>query len=107
MALVYCADKQSGHCFSLTRFPDEDAIEVMVIDQVNSKVLDLDVTLDGRCLLAQIPPDLSRKIGGIEQYIVHLDLPDDELPVLVSALQQIFSGKSGLKFVTVARSAGA
>lgn len=101
MALVYCVDKASGHCFSLTRFPDQEEIELMVVDQIISKVTDLDITLNGRCLIATLPPDLSRRLDGIEQYCVHLDLPDHEFPVLTESLAKIFDGKSGLKVVRV------
>jgi hypothetical protein len=97
MALVYCVDKQSGHCFSLTRFPDESEIEVMVVDQIVERVLDLDVVLQGHYLQARLPPKLTRRLDGVEQYKVHLDLPDQELPNLIKSLEKIFEGKSGLR----------
>jgi len=97
MALIYCVDKQSGHCFSLTRFPDKDVIEVMVVDQIVEKVLDLEVVLKGYHLQARLPPELTRRLDGVEQYAVHLDLPDQELPNLIKSLEKIFEGKSGLR----------
>ncbi len=96
MALVYCVDKETGHCFSLTRFPGQDEIEVMVVDQINAKVLDLHVTLTGNCLQATIPEGLARRLDGVEQYSVYLDLPNHERAVLISSLKKIFEGKSGL-----------
>ncbi len=99
MALVYCVDKETHHCFSLTRFPGQEEIEVMVVDQINTKVLDLQVTLVGDCLQAILPAELARRLDGVERYIVHLDLPDHERAVLISSLKKIFEGKCGLSLV--------
>ncbi|WP_232452167.1 hypothetical protein [Burkholderia ubonensis] len=41
MAYLYCSDVQSGYCFSLSRFPADTSIEIMVIDERNFKVGDL------------------------------------------------------------------
>lgn len=96
MALVYCVDKESGHCFSLTRLPGEEEIEVMVVDQINTKALDLQVTLVDNCLRAIIPEELARHLDGVEEYIINLDLPNHEQAVLISSLKKIFEGKRGL-----------
>lgn len=99
MALVYCVDQRSRHCFSLTRFPGENEIEVMIVDQVLEKVPDLDVSLNGSCLTAKLPPGLAQRVGGVQQYVVHIDLSEDQLPNLISALKKIFEGKGGLKLL--------
>lgn len=99
MALVYCVDKQSGHCFSLSRFPGDAEIEIMVVDQLVEKVLDLEVVLEGRTLRAKIPQRLAMRLEGVEQYIVHLDLPEAEMPNLIKSLEAIFSGKEGFELI--------
>jgi hypothetical protein len=99
MALVYCVDKQSGQCFSLARFPGGNEIEVMVVDQIVERVIDLEVSLQGRCLQVRLPPKLARQLDGVEQYTVHLDLPDQELPNLIESLKKVFEGKSGLRLM--------
>nr|WP_206425901.1 hypothetical protein [Ralstonia solanacearum] len=55
MAFVYCMDEQRNYCFSLSRFPDEERIEVMVRDQLVCKVDDVSVTLEGRTMTTHHP----------------------------------------------------
>lgn len=96
MALVYCIDKETRHCFSFARYPGEEEIEVMVGLQTNTRVLDLQVTLTSNCLRVNIPEEPARRLEGVEQYIIHLDLLDPERAVLISSLKMIFEGKNGL-----------
>lgn len=97
MALVYCMDRAANYCFSLTRFPDQDEIEVMVLDQVLTKVTDLELTLDGDVLTANLDPVTAGLLDGIQKYVINLEVSDDERRQLLEALKKIFEGKKGFK----------
>lgn len=99
MAYLYCSDKQSDYCFSLSRFPHEDSIEIMVLDQINTHVADLTVRLTGSCLDVRIPVDVAARLDNIEKYVIHLDISQDERLTIVETLEKIFEGKSGFSIV--------
>ena len=99
MAFVYCYDKTKQYCFSLSRFPDSDLIEIMVRDQINIKTNDLSVTLTGRQLVALLEKHLADRLDGHCEYVVSLDVPDDALPNLLASVGKIFEGKQGLTIV--------
>jgi len=96
MALVYCVDRTANQVFSLTRFPDQDEIELMVLDQLVTRVRDLEVTLDGQVLRADLPPEVARDLDGTRQYVVTLMATEVELQQVKDALAKIFEGKAGL-----------
>jgi hypothetical protein len=50
LAYVYCTD-ESGYCMSLARLPDDDLVEVMVLDQVNHKTREVTVELSREALI--------------------------------------------------------
>jgi len=97
MALVYCIDIAADYCFSLTRLTDQDEIEVMVLDQVLIKVNDLNLTFREDVLTAHLDPSTANQLDGFEEYVVNLDVSDEERLQLIKALRKIFEGKQGFR----------
>lgn len=97
MALVYCVDRTANYVFSLSRFPDQDEIELMVLDQLVARVRDLEVILDGNVLRADLPLEVARELDGTRQYVVNLMATGVELQHVRDALAKIFEGKKGLR----------
>lgn len=98
MALVYCFDKGKNYCFSLSRFPDEDEIDVMVLDQINHKVDDLSVRLEEKILTVNLDGGVATQLDGHTTYtIALLDIDGVGLLSLHDALRKIFEGKNGLQ----------
>jgi hypothetical protein len=98
MALIYCFDQDQNYCFSLSRFPDEDEIEVMVLDQVNRKVSDLSVILEGSILNILLDDKLAAQLDGHRSYTICLTGTDgSKMENLRNALRKIFEGKQGLR----------
>lgn len=98
MALLYCIDKEQNYCFSLSRFPDEEKIEVMILDQVNCKVDDLSVKLRGSMLNVSIDESLAAQLDGHRTYSINLFGADGvKVEDLRDALHKIFEGKHGLR----------
>ena len=96
MAYMYCYDESKRYCFSLSRFPEGEEIEVMVLDQVNLKVDDLSVEFDSRQLVVQLEKNVADRLDGHDQYIIDVVLTEDEDLILRETLYKIFSGKKGL-----------
>ena len=95
MALVYCTS--GSYCFSLSRFPDRDTIQVMVLDQIHKDVPDLSVELEDGTIYARLDEDTAAKLDGYTHYIVHLGGAEAETDELHAALNKIFEGKKGLR----------
>jgi hypothetical protein len=100
MALVYCVDKKQRYCFSLTRFPNESSIAVMVLDQLNCRVDDLSVELRGNVLTARLEKSVAERLDGHSEYVVELEQGNQGLESLTAALVKIFEGKSGLRLLS-------
>lgn len=99
MALVYCFDKEKNYCFSLSRFPDENEIEVMVLDQINYKVDDLSVLLRNSTLTVTLNQAVAAKLDGHLNYTIDLvGIDGSGVSLLCDALRKIFEGKHGLRF---------
>lgn len=96
MAFVYCVDRVLNHCFSLSRYPGEQEIEVMAVDQVVAKVDDLDLRLSRASLQARLPQQLVVKLHGIQRYVVQFALDEAAFVSLKESLLKIFEGKGGL-----------
>ncbi|WP_197325076.1 transcriptional repressor [Ralstonia solanacearum] len=97
MAFVYCMDAQRNYCFSLSRFPDEECIEVMVRDQLVCKVDDVSVTLEGQTMTVALDSTVAARLDGESGYVIELNAAEEELPGIRAALRKIFEGKSGLR----------
>lgn len=91
LAYAYCAD-ESGYCLSVCRFPDDELIVVMVIDQVNHKTREVAVELSRDQLLLRVSPEAAAHLDGITEYTVPLTATDSELRELDAALSVIFAG---------------
>lgn len=97
MAFVYCMDAQRNYCFSLSRFPDEERIEVMVRDQLVCKVDDVSVTLEGQTMTVALDSAVAARLDGESGYVIELNAAEEDLPGIRAALRKIFEGKSGLR----------
>lgn len=95
MAFVYCYDSKQDYCFSLSRFPESEEIEIMVLDQVSCRVNDLSVTLLPDRLWVQLEPAVAALLDGHRVYEVCFKPTEVELGELHDALGQIFKNKSG------------
>jgi hypothetical protein len=91
LAYVYCAD-ESGYCLSVCRSPDDELVEVMVIDQVHHKTHEVAVELSREQLRLRLSAAAAAQLDGITEYIVPLAASDDELRELDAALSVIFAG---------------
>ncbi len=90
-------DEQRNYCFSLSRFPDEERIEVMVRDQLVCKVDDVSVTLEGRTMTVALDSAVAARLDGESGYVIALNAAEEDLPGIRAALRKIFEGKSGLR----------
>jgi hypothetical protein len=98
MALVYCVDEIQNYCFSLTRLPDQDEIEVMVRDQNNYRVKDLSVQLQGTILTANLDKEVAAQLDGYTTYVIQLtEVDGQDMLEIQQALRKIFEGKNGLQ----------
>lgn len=97
MTYLYCYDDKKDYCFSLVRVPDSDKIEVMVLDQLNDKVNDVNLTLTRGSLLAHFEKDVAIKLDNILSYTVYFNLSDEKYFELKKVLEVIFEDKSGFQ----------
>ncbi|WP_122440128.1 hypothetical protein [Pseudomonas viridiflava] len=71
MALL-CCHSENGELFSLSRFPDENEVEITVRDDRTHKVSTLKVTFSAERLLLEIDPADGKQLDGHECYeILH------------------------------------
>jgi hypothetical protein len=98
LAYVYCTD-ESGYCLSVCRFPDDELVEVMVIDQVNHKTREVVVELSREHLRLTLSAGAAAQLDGIMEYTVPLTSTDDELRELDAALSVIFAGGNRGEYV--------
>ena len=93
LAYVYCVDK-SGYCLSLARFLHDELVEVMVVDQRNHKTRDVTVKLSRRQLRVNLSAAAAAALDGITEYMVPLEVTENEFRDLDAALSVIFEGGS-------------
>ncbi|KAB0636160.1 hypothetical protein [Burkholderia latens] len=96
-ANIYCHDATQDYCFSLLRFPDESAIEVMVRDRLTAHVKDLSVRLAGNTLEVELDERTAARLDGTTHYVIHLAPGEHDPVVLRAALKEIFDGKNGYR----------
>ena len=89
LAFAYCVD-ESGFCLSLSRFPTDELVEMMVIDQLTYQTREVAVELSREQLRVILSPTAAAALGGITEYLVPLTASDDELRELDAALSVIF-----------------
>jgi hypothetical protein len=94
VAHVYCADKHSGYCLSLSRFfhNDCDSIDVMVYDQVWCSTQDIRVILSRNEMRVELSPSVAQRLMRVTDYIVAFTINDDQFNELDAALTVIFEG---------------
>lgn len=97
MAYVHCTDETSGYCFSLSRIPHEEHIELMVYDQLVARISDLPVVFTGHAIHAELHPELASRLDGVSKYEINLLDIDGRRSELISALHKIFEGKTGFR----------
>ncbi len=91
MAHILCKSEQ-GYFFSLTRYPDEQDIEIIVIDQVNSRTDELFASLSSNRLLVTIPPSVAAKLDGETEYVIDFEASAERLTQIDESLAAIFKG---------------
>jgi hypothetical protein len=88
---IVCTDK-SGYGFSLTRFPDELLIAVMVEDQTHYSTREVTAKLYRDKLLVSLSPSAAKELDGTTEYVIPLSASDEDMARVDSALKAIFSG---------------
>ncbi|WP_334011051.1 hypothetical protein [Burkholderia cepacia] len=96
-ANIYCHDAEQDYCFTLSRFPDDTLIEVMVRDQITWRVKDLSVRLTDDTIDIEIEPGIAARLDGQTRYVIHLAPGQYDPVTLRAALKEIFAGKSGFQ----------
>jgi len=99
LAYAYCTD-ENGYCLSVCRFPDDELVEVMVIDQVCHKTREVMVELTREQLRLRLSAGAAAHLDGITEYTIPLAATDDELRELDTALSVIFAGSSRGQYVS-------
>jgi hypothetical protein len=81
MALLCCHDK-NGELFSLSRFPDENEVEITLGDDHTHLVSSLKVTFSAERLLIEIDPADGETLKGQHAFeILHTTAPDELIDV--------------------------
>ena len=87
MALL-CCHGANGELFSLSRFPDEDEVEISVGDDDALTVTQLNVTFSATHLLVEIDPESASQLGHDRFEILH-DTDKSEWPEVQETLRII------------------
>lgn len=91
MALL-CCHGETGDLFSLTRFPDEQEIEITVRDDKVHTVSQLKVTFSAERLLIELDPADGKQLDGHAEYEILHGMPADELKDVEETLVIILDG---------------
>ena len=91
MALL-CCHGETGDLFSLTRFPDEQEIEITVRDNKVHTVSQLKVTFSAKRLLIELDPADGKQLDGHSQYEILHGMAPDELKDVEGTLVIILEG---------------
>jgi hypothetical protein len=97
-AYICCTD-ESGYCLSLARFPGDELVEVMVVDQRNHRTREVAVELTRNQLRIALAPAAAAKLDGITADIVPLTATDQDLLKLDAALSFLFEGGNRERYV--------
>jgi hypothetical protein len=84
----------------LSRFPNEDEIEVMISDQLNTKVADVRVRFNGNTIYVELPAPVVEQLDGKQKYEIKLVSIGGREQEIESALRKIFEGKVGIEYHT-------
>jgi hypothetical protein len=88
MALL-CCHAENGELFSLTRFPDENQVEITVRDDKTYSVSSLKVTFSAERLLIELDPADGKQLDGHAEYEIRHATAADELGDVEETLQII------------------
>jgi hypothetical protein len=91
MALL-CCHAENGDLFSLTRFPDEQDIEITVGDDKVHKVSQLKVTFSAERLLIELEPADGKALEGHSLYEISHSMAASELQEVEETLVVILGG---------------
>ncbi|QHF02556.1 hypothetical protein N015_09110 [Pseudomonas asturiensis] len=86
MALL-CCHGENGDLFSLTRFPDENEVEITVRDDKAHTVSKLNVTFSAERLLVEIDPADGKQLDGHDRYEILHSTAAGELREVEETLQ--------------------
>ena len=93
-------EDHSGYCLSVSRFPDgDDLVEVMVYDQIAHKTGDVEVELRREQFRLTLSEAAAAELDGTTEYVVPLSATPEQVAQLDRALQVIFDGKHGGRYV--------
>jgi hypothetical protein len=88
MALL-CCHGETGDLFSLTRFPDENQVEITVGDDKTFELKSLKATLSAERLLIEIDPADAQQLEGHSQYEIRHGMSAADLREVAETLQLI------------------
>ncbi|MEE4753303.1 hypothetical protein V2K79_14665 [Pseudomonas alliivorans] len=88
MALL-CCHSENGELFSLSRFPDENEVEITVRDDMTHTVSTLKVTCSAERLLLEIDPADGKQLDGHDRYEILHSTSAVELQEVEETLQII------------------
>lgn len=88
MALL-CCHGETGDLFSLTRFPDENQVEITVGDDKNLEIKSLRATLSAERLLIEIDPADAKQLEGHTEYEIRHTMSGSDLRDVAETLQLI------------------
>ncbi|WP_298209766.1 hypothetical protein [Acidovorax sp.] len=87
-----CCTGENGYWFSLSRHIGDNSVEVMVLDQINHKMSDIQVTLSETCLIVDVGNDGARHLDGNSNYQIAFTASPEELNLIDQTLKVLLNG---------------
>ena len=77
LSYLYLRDDEKDYVFSLSRYAHEDYddgfIEVMVSDQIHTKISDLSLILDKKSIIVNLPSQIASELGCDTEFHLSID----------------------------------
>jgi hypothetical protein len=86
---LFCCHGETGDLFSLTRFPDENQVEITVGDDKTLNLNSLKVTLSAERVLIELDPADGKQLEGHSEYEIRHNMAGEELREVAETLQII------------------
>lgn len=86
-----CCISDKGEMFLMTRYPDEDEVEI-TLDDEPSTLDGLKITLGPKRLLIEVAPGDADALGGDDHLEITHSTPDSDLTEVEETLQNILKG---------------
>jgi hypothetical protein len=86
---IFCGLEQD-YVVSLSRFPDDPLIEVMVIDQIVHRTKDVSAELYQDKLIIHVSEEAARQLDNITEYVLLLEVAQSRLLEIHRVLTVIF-----------------